>query len=156
MYLARWLMGEPKRITSMFNHYTDHEVEDNAVALIEFANKGIAVVETGFVSPAALTLELHGTEGTFWQVDRAGRTLEFDQIEQGRSRWLDYPYSATSGTTYADGSVNSGHFRRCTNSFWPRGRYPIDGVDGGAMLISSGQTNRIPWIKATNLKQLTR
>ena len=66
MYLARWLMGEPKRISSMFGHYTGHEVEDNAVALIEFANKGIAVAETGFVSHSSpFTLELHGTEGTF-------------------------------------------------------------------------------------------
>jgi predicted dehydrogenase len=36
------------------------------VALIEFANQGIAVVETGFVSHSSpFTLELHGSEGTF-------------------------------------------------------------------------------------------
>lgn len=65
MYLARWLMGEPRRITSMFSSFTGHEVEDNAVALIEFGNQGIAVVETGFVSHSSpFTLELHGSEGT--------------------------------------------------------------------------------------------
>ena len=66
MYLARWLMGEPRRITTLFNSYTEREVEDNAVALVEFANKGIAVIETGFVSHSSpFSLELHGTEGTF-------------------------------------------------------------------------------------------
>ncbi|NMB11186.1 MAG: Gfo/Idh/MocA family oxidoreductase [Firmicutes bacterium] len=66
VYLARWLMGKPRRITSLFSSFTGHEVEDNAVALIEFANKGIAVVETGFVSHSSpFTLELHGSEGTF-------------------------------------------------------------------------------------------
>lgn len=66
MYLARWIMGKPRRITSLFNSYTGREVDDNAVSLIEFENKGIAVVETGFVSHSSpFSLELHGTLGTF-------------------------------------------------------------------------------------------
>ncbi|NLY51508.1 MAG: Gfo/Idh/MocA family oxidoreductase [Firmicutes bacterium] len=66
MYLARWLMGEPRRITTLFNSFTGRQVEDNAVALIEFANKAIAVIETGFVSHSSpFSLELYGTEGTF-------------------------------------------------------------------------------------------
>ncbi|NMB24884.1 MAG: Gfo/Idh/MocA family oxidoreductase [Firmicutes bacterium] len=66
MYLIRWIMGEPKRISAMFTHYTNREVEDNAVALIEFGNKSIAISETGFVSQSSpFTLELHGTEGTY-------------------------------------------------------------------------------------------
>ncbi|NLK07346.1 MAG: Gfo/Idh/MocA family oxidoreductase [Firmicutes bacterium] len=66
MYLIRWIMGKPKRITAMFTHYTDHEVEDNAVAMIEFDNNSIAVSETGFVSQGSpFTLELHGTQGVY-------------------------------------------------------------------------------------------
>ena len=66
MYLVRWLMGEPRRITSLFTSFVGKEVEDNAVALIEFANKGIGVVETGFVSHSSpFALELNGSEGTF-------------------------------------------------------------------------------------------
>ena len=66
MYLARWLMGEPRRIAALFNSFTGRQVEDNAVALIEFANKAIGVIETGFVSHnSPFSLELYGTEGTF-------------------------------------------------------------------------------------------
>jgi 1,5-anhydro-D-fructose reductase (1,5-anhydro-D-mannitol-forming) len=65
MYLASWFLGEPKRITSMFNYFTNREVEDNAQCSIEFENKGVALVETSLVtfnSPSML--EIYGTEGT--------------------------------------------------------------------------------------------
>jgi len=65
MYLSRWLLGEPARIISMFNHYTGKEVEDNAISVIEFKNKAVAVTETGFVSShSPFSLELYGTEGS--------------------------------------------------------------------------------------------
>jgi predicted dehydrogenase len=65
MYLARWIMGKPVRITSLFNSYTGKPVEDNAVSIIEFENKGVAVVETGFVSSnSPFSLELYGTAGS--------------------------------------------------------------------------------------------
>ncbi|HZK33787.1 MAG TPA: Gfo/Idh/MocA family oxidoreductase [Bacillota bacterium] len=65
MYLSRWLLGEPKSISSMFNSFTGKAVEDNAVSLIEFENKAIAIAETSFVSTnSPFTLELYGTEGT--------------------------------------------------------------------------------------------
>ncbi len=67
MYLARWILGKPLRITSMFNTFTGKPVEDNAVCLIEFANKAIAVAETGFVSTnSPFSLELYGTEGSLF------------------------------------------------------------------------------------------
>lgn len=65
MYLSRWLLGKPSRITSTFNTLTGREVEDNAVSVIEFENKAIAIVETGFVTPhSPFSLEIYGTEGT--------------------------------------------------------------------------------------------
>lgn len=65
-YQASFLMGKPARITSMFNtHCAPNTVEDNAVSVIEFENKAIAVVETGFVSPYSHSqTEIHGTEGS--------------------------------------------------------------------------------------------
>ena len=64
MYLARWILGRPIRITSLFNERTGHPVEDNAVSVIEFENKAIGVVETSFVSTHSPGwLELYGTEG---------------------------------------------------------------------------------------------
>jgi len=65
MYLARWILGKPTRVTALFNAFTGCDVEDNAVALIEFDNKAIAIVETSFVSShSPFWLELYGTEGS--------------------------------------------------------------------------------------------
>ncbi|MCX5759095.1 MAG: Gfo/Idh/MocA family oxidoreductase, partial [Candidatus Hydrogenedentes bacterium] len=67
MYLARWILGQPLRVRSTFLHMTDHAVEDNAVSVVEFANKAIAVVETSFVSRHCPDiLELHGTAGALF------------------------------------------------------------------------------------------
>lgn len=67
MYLARWIGGRPKRIVSTFNHVTDHEIEDNAVSVIEFENECIGVAETSFVSSySPFSFELSGTEGSLF------------------------------------------------------------------------------------------
>lgn len=67
MYLARWICGQPKRISSTFTALTGHEIEDNAVSVIEFENKSIAVSETSFVSTnSPFSLELSGTEGSLF------------------------------------------------------------------------------------------
>lgn len=64
MYLLHWLLGEPKSVQSIFTNITGHEVEDNAVSIIEFENGIIGVSETGFVSSFnPQTLEISGTEG---------------------------------------------------------------------------------------------
>jgi len=67
MYLARWILGEPMRISSMFNSQTGKPVEDNAVCVIEFKNKAVAIAETGFVTPVSpFSLEIYGTEGSLF------------------------------------------------------------------------------------------
>lgn len=67
MYLARWILGKPVKITSMFNSFTGKPVEDNAVSVIEFENKAIAISETGFVSTkSTFSLELYGTDGSLF------------------------------------------------------------------------------------------
>ncbi|MCL1792415.1 MAG: Gfo/Idh/MocA family oxidoreductase [Oscillospiraceae bacterium] len=68
MYVANYLLGEPARITSMYNATTqkslDHGIEDNAINLIEFKNKTIAMVETSFVTPVSpWAVEIYGTQG---------------------------------------------------------------------------------------------
>ena len=64
MYLARWLLGPPKRIVSVFNTVTGRAVDDNTVSVIEFESGAIAVNETSFVSfGGAYSLEIDGTEG---------------------------------------------------------------------------------------------
>lgn len=70
MYTAAFLLGKPKRIASVFNNsYARQGVDDNAVSVIEFADKAIAVLETSFISPyQAECFELLGTEGAVIQV----------------------------------------------------------------------------------------
>ena len=66
MYLSRWLLGTPVRCTSIFNSVTKRAVEDNAVSVIEFANKAVAINETSFVSwGGAYSVEIDGTRGGF-------------------------------------------------------------------------------------------
>ena len=64
MYLNRYFGGKPVRILSSFTYMTGHEVEDNAVSLIEFESGCIGVSETSFMSThSPFSLELSGTEG---------------------------------------------------------------------------------------------
>ncbi|GMV91474.1 MAG: dehydrogenase [Candidatus Hydrogenedentota bacterium] len=67
MYLARWICGEPIRISSTFVQMTGHDVEDNAVCTIVFEEGCIGVVETSFMSAhASFSMELTGTEGSLF------------------------------------------------------------------------------------------
>ena len=64
-YTAAYLFGKPKRITSMFNSFYAPQGEDNAVAVVEFENGAIGVLETGFVTPFSRSpIEILGTEGS--------------------------------------------------------------------------------------------
>ena len=70
MYLARWILGKPARITSLFNTRTGCAVEDNAVCVIEFENKAIAVAETSLISGMnPEMLEVYGTKGVLLCAD---------------------------------------------------------------------------------------
>ena len=90
MYTARWILGKPARISSTFNFVTGHAVEDNAVCTIEFANKALAVVETGFVSTHSPgCLELHGTEGALLiGGPDGGVRIRSNRIESTVTGWI--------------------------------------------------------------------
>ncbi len=84
MYLARWMLGKPVRIQSMFNDRTGHAVEDNSVCTIEFENKAIAISETSLVSPMTPAIcEVYGTKGVVMAVDNDVRIKTQDNIEAG-------------------------------------------------------------------------
>ncbi len=102
MYLARWLLGEPTRCTSIFNSLTGRAVEDNAVSVIEFAGGAVAINETSFVSwGGAYSIELDGTRGGLQMSsprnvrtrsgdDKAWRPAELPSDEAlPIPRWLD-------------------------------------------------------------------
>jgi predicted dehydrogenase len=65
MYILSYLLGKPKRITSMFKSYCDKPVDDSAISVIEFANGTMGMAETSFVvHNAPPAFEVYGTEGT--------------------------------------------------------------------------------------------
>lgn len=83
MYTAAYLLGKPSRIASVFNtNICPSPAEDNAVSVVEFENKAIAVLETSFISPhQANCFELLGTQGAIIQT---GDTIQIrsDHFEQ--------------------------------------------------------------------------
>lgn len=90
MYLARWILGAPKRIASTFNTLTSRTVEDNAVCTIEFACGAIAIVETAFVSTHSPgCLELYGTQGALLiGGPDGGVRIRSDQIDSSVPGWI--------------------------------------------------------------------
>lgn len=90
MYLVRWLLGKPRRLTAMFNSFTGKPVEDNAVAVIEFENKALGIAETGFVSShSPFSLEVYGTAGSLLVggVDNKVQ-LRSDKIKADIQGWI--------------------------------------------------------------------
>ena len=66
MDVIRWMMGEPKKLTSIVNNFSpNYKIDDNSATVIEFANKGIGVVDVSFVHRSGPNpFELLGTEGS--------------------------------------------------------------------------------------------
>jgi predicted dehydrogenase len=88
MYVARWIGGQPKRIVSAFNYLTKHEVEDNAVSVIEFENGCLGVVETSFMSAnSPFSLELSGTEGSLFVGGPDERNVKIKSIKLDNKDW---------------------------------------------------------------------
>jgi len=85
MYTASFLLGKPKRIASVFNtNYAPPPNDDNAVSVVEFENKAIAVLETSFISPwSANCFELLGTEGAVISVDGKVRMRSKHLLSEG-------------------------------------------------------------------------
>jgi len=85
MYLARWIGGQPTRIVSAFTRMTKHDVEDNAVSVIEFENGCLGVAETSFMATnSPFSLELSGTEGSLLVggVDEASVRVRSKKLEK--------------------------------------------------------------------------
>lgn len=86
MYLCRWLLGAPARITSIFTDVTGRGVEDNAISTIEFAGGAIALNETAFVSwGGGFSIEIDATLGGFQMLSPREVRVRFGSDKQWRS-----------------------------------------------------------------------
>jgi 1,5-anhydro-D-fructose reductase (1,5-anhydro-D-mannitol-forming) len=65
MYLTRLFLGAPDSVNANYGYVTGKKVEDNAVAVLRYANGAMGIVEAGFVNDhSPFTIELHGTKGS--------------------------------------------------------------------------------------------
>lgn len=65
IYLTNRIGGRAKAVTARFIRTFEYEVDDNAVAIVEYESGALGILETGFVSSGSpFQLEVYGTEGT--------------------------------------------------------------------------------------------
>ncbi|MBE3584471.1 MAG: Gfo/Idh/MocA family oxidoreductase [Limnochordaceae bacterium] len=91
MYISDFLLGLPQRVSARYTHVDPAvAVEDNAVAVLEYANGSMAVVESSFTSRfSPFTIEAHGTEGTlFISFPGAPIQMQSRQIGTEVGGWL--------------------------------------------------------------------
>jgi len=121
MDVIRWIMGEPKKLMAIVNNFSGNfDIDDNSATIIEFANKGIGVVDVAFVHRSGPNpFELYGTEGSITMgagpLSLTTRKLNEEQIKdyiangpQGlptpMSQWIDAIVDGTPMTiTIQDG-----------------------------------------------------
>ena len=91
IYLLEWLVGQPQNVTATLTHVTGRPVEDNAVAILEFANGAVGVAETSFVSVyTPITIEISGTKGsmiindkvTYANEETKGRWIQVEELPE--------------------------------------------------------------------------
>lgn len=82
IYLSNRLGGKVKAVTARLQRTKGHEVDDNAVVIVEFESGALGTIETGFLSYGCPDqLELYGTEGTLLIENREPRELISDRIQ---------------------------------------------------------------------------
>ncbi len=66
MDVIRWMMGKPSKLMAIVNNFSpNYEIDDNSATIIEFANKGIGMVDVSFVHRSGPNpFEILGTEGS--------------------------------------------------------------------------------------------
>ena len=74
VYLTQLFLGDdPEVVRAVYGRVTGREVEDHAVVSLGYADGAIGVVEAGFVSDDAFTVDVHGTEGSVHYTDEGAR-----------------------------------------------------------------------------------
>ena len=64
--LALWFLGRPRSVTARLTNFLGkYEVDDNSVALVEFRNKALGILDVSWVHRSGSNpVELYGTEGS--------------------------------------------------------------------------------------------
>jgi len=61
----RWYLGEPRRVVSMIQQFSDaYAIDDNSAIVVEFKNGALGILDTSWVHRAGPNpIEIYGTEG---------------------------------------------------------------------------------------------
>jgi predicted dehydrogenase len=74
VYLTQLFLGaDPQTVRAVYANLTPRDVEDHAVVSLGYDDGRIGVVEAGFVSNDAFTIDVHGTEGSIHYTDSGNR-----------------------------------------------------------------------------------
>ncbi|MGM7701598.1 Gfo/Idh/MocA family protein [Pseudalkalibacillus sp. Hm43] len=85
IYLTNRLAGPVKSVMGQLQQTKGFEVDDNAVAIVEYDSGAIGILETSFISTGSpFQLELYGTEGTLLIEDRM---IRLKSLQYGED-WL--------------------------------------------------------------------
>lgn len=100
LYLTRLLLGMPTDVTAVYGHATGRPGDDNAAALLGYADGAIGVAETSFVSKSSpVSVEVHGFEGSaISNAARQGIDI-WEQSPDGKKIWSSEPYDLTPWPT---------------------------------------------------------
>ena len=88
MDVIRWMMGKPRKLMAIVNNFSpNYDIDDNSATIIEFANKGIGMVDVAFVHRSGPNpFELYGTEGSITMgagpLSLTTTKLKEDEIEE--------------------------------------------------------------------------
>ncbi|WP_081676269.1 Gfo/Idh/MocA family protein [Paenibacillus alvei] len=91
MYITRALLGMPEAVTASYGYVTGKEVEDNAVALLQYTGGAIGIAETGFVTgQSPFMIEIHGARGSvmYGMPDEQIRI----RLNEGDGEWNIVPF----------------------------------------------------------------
>lgn len=83
--LVNRLGGRPQGVYARLEKVYGREVEDHAVAVVDYEGGGLGIIEAGFVSNNSFHLELHGTDGVLL-VENGGVRLK--SLHEGGNQWM--------------------------------------------------------------------
>jgi predicted dehydrogenase len=96
--IMRWFLGEPVSVIAKVQNFSGtYPIDDNCVAVVEFANGALGILDTGWVTRVGPNpIEIYGTEGYVSrgvgsqpkEVLLAGRTLTVGQYPSSALPWV--------------------------------------------------------------------
>ncbi len=85
--VIRWLMGEPKSVIAKINNFADaYPIDDNSVAVVEFANKALGIIDCTWIHRSGPNmLEIYGTEGSI-AIGHGGMHFETRKLDEEQKK----------------------------------------------------------------------